>query len=272
MRRRHTHTGLLLCLLFLPTSPATIARAAPADPTPADSAKAANPSRRARPPRIFNAVRLQGPAPKIDGRFDDGAWNEGAWSGDYIQQLPVEGAAPSVKTELKILYDDRNVYIAIRAYDDPALIHRYPSRRDDLAGDITGVCFDSYFDKRSGFEFDLTAAGTKIDLVLTNEGWDMSWDAVWHGKVGLEADAWTAEFQVPLSQLRYGTQEEQVWGLHAWRWVDRNQEEDQWNLIPRNSTGRTSITRAKPKVAAPTIYSEAAKYWPKAVMGTRPGS
>ena len=238
MRRRHTPTGLLLCLLFLPPSPATIARAAPADPTRADSAKAANPSGRARPPRIFNAVRLQGPAPKIDGRFDDAAWNEGAWSGDYIQQLPVEGAAPSVKTELKILYDDRNVYIAIRAYDDPALIHRYPSRRDDLAGDITGVCFDSYFDKRSGFEFDLTAAGTKIDLVLTNEGWDMSWDAVWHGKVGLEADAWTAEFQVPLSQLRYGTQEEQVWGLHAWRWVDRNQEEDQWNLIPRNSTGR----------------------------------
>ena len=115
MRRRQIHTGLLLCLLFLPPSPATIARAAPADPTPADSAKAANPSGRARPPRIFNAVRLQGPAPNIDGRFDDAAWNEGAWSGDYIQQLPVEGAAPSVKTELKILYDDRNVYIAIRA-------------------------------------------------------------------------------------------------------------------------------------------------------------
>jgi hypothetical protein len=164
MRRRHAQKGLLLCLLFLPPSPATIAGAAPADPTPADSGRAANPPERARPPRIFNAVRLQGPAPKIDGRFDDAAWNEGAWSGDYIQQLPVEGAAPSVKTELKILYDDRNVYIAIRSYDDPALIHRYPSRRDDLAGDITGVCFDSYFDKRSGFEFDLTAEPSEPNI------------------------------------------------------------------------------------------------------------
>src|SRR4030095_2209691 len=109
--------------------------------------------------------RQGGPGRSDAGRCADPPWNEGGWSGDYIQQLPVEGAAPSVKTELKILYDDRNVYIAIRAHDNPALIHRYPSRRDDLAGDIAGVCFDSYFDKRSGFEFDLTAAGTKIDLV-----------------------------------------------------------------------------------------------------------
>jgi hypothetical protein len=191
-----------------------------------------------RPPRIYNSVRLQGPPPEIDGKLDDAAWAEGEWAGDYVQQMPNEGAAPSARTELKILYDDKNVYFAIKAYDDPALVHRYPGRRDELTGDIVGVCFDSYFDKRSGFEFDLTAAGTKMDLVLTNEGWDMSWDAVWHGKVGHEPDKWVAEFQVPLSQLRYGTQEEQVWGLHAWRWIDRNQEESQFNLIPRNSTGR----------------------------------
>jgi hypothetical protein len=226
----------LFTALVLTCACAAIAAASPADPK--SEQKDQNPYGRVSPPRIYNSVRLQGRPPEIDGKLDDAAWAEGEWSGNYTQQMPNEGAAPSVKTELKILYDDRNVYFAIRAYDDPALIHRYPSRRDELAGDITGVCFDSYFDKRSGFEFDLTAAGTKIDLVLTNEGWDMSWDAVWHGKVGVEADKWIAEFQIPLSQLRYGTQEEQVWGLHAWRWVDRNQEEDQWNLIPRNSTGR----------------------------------
>ena len=49
---------------------------------------------------------------------------------------------------------------------------------------------------------------------------------------------WTAEFRVPLNQLRFGPQEEQVWGLHAWRWIDRNQEEVQWQLIPRQNTGR----------------------------------
>ena len=198
----------------------------------------ANPFGRAHSPRSYRTVRLQGSAPRIDGRLDDAAWREGEWSGGYTQQLPTEGAQPSARTELKILFDTKNVYVAIRAFDDPEKMHRYPSRRDSLVGDIVGVCFDSYFDKRSGFEFDLNAAGTKTDLVLTNEGWDTSWDAVWYGKVGVEQDAWTAEFQIPLNQLRYAQREDQVWGLHAWRWIDRHQEEDQWNLIPRNSTGR----------------------------------
>jgi hypothetical protein len=193
---------------------------------------------RARPPRIYDTQRLAGKAPSIDGRLDDEAWKEGQWASDYIQQLPVEGGVPSQKTELKILYDERHIYIAIRAYDDMTRITRYPARRDGITGDVVGVCFDSYFDKRTGFEFDLNSAGTKIDLVLTNEGWDTTWDAVWDGKVAYEPDAWTAEFRIPLSQLRYGPQDEQVWGMHAWRWIDRLQEESQWNLIPRTGTGR----------------------------------
>ena len=119
-------------------------------------------------------------------------------------------------------------------------MHRYPGRRDAFVGDIVGVCFDSYNDKRTGFEFDLTAGGSKIDLILGNgeTEWDTSWDAVWDGKVAHDAQGWTAEFRVPLNQLRFGPQDEQVWGLHAWRWIDRNQEEDQWQLIPRQNSGR----------------------------------
>ena len=153
---------------------------------------------------------------------------------------PDRGRAAVRETELKILYDDRHLYFAIRAYDDPAKVHRYPGRRDDFTGDIVGICFDSYNDKRTGFEFDLTAGGSKIDLILGNgeTEWDTTWDAVWDGKVAHDAQGWTAEFRMPLNQLRFGPQEEQVWGMHAWRWIDRNQEEVQWQLIPRQNTGR----------------------------------
>jgi hypothetical protein len=147
---------------------------------------------RAHPPRIYTTQRLAGQPPSIDGHLDDEAWTEGEWAGDYTQQLPVEGGKPSQKTELKVLYDEKYVYFAIRGYDDMAKVARYSSRRDEIAGDIVGVCFDSYFDKRTGFEFDITSAGTKIDLVLSNEGWDTTWDAVWDGKVAYEANAWTA--------------------------------------------------------------------------------
>jgi hypothetical protein len=192
------------------------------------------------PPRIYRTVRLEGKPPAIDGRLDDETWTQGEWAGDYTQQMPTEGAKPSAATELKILYDDEHVYMAIRAYDDPAKVHRYPGRRDDIIGDVVGVCFNSYNDKKTGFEFDLTAGGSKIDLILGNgeNEWDTSWDAVWDGEVAHDEKGWTAEFRVPLTQLRYGPQDEQVWGMHAWRWIDRNQEEDQWQLIPRKNSGR----------------------------------
>jgi len=217
----------------------TLHAAGQAEQKPA-TASPSNPFGRIYPPRIYNTARLTGTPPVIDGRLGDAAWKEGEWASDYIQQMPKEGAKPSQPTEIKILYDEKNVYVAIRAYDDPRLIHNYGSRRDKVedAGDIVGVCFDSYNDKRTGFEFDLSAGGGKTDLLLANDGWDTTWDAVWYGKTAMEEDAWTAEFQIPLNQLRYGAQDEQVWGLHAWRWIDRNQEEDQWNLIPRQSTGR----------------------------------
>jgi len=199
-----------------------------------------NPSGRKYPARIYQTVRIQGNPPVIDGRLDDPVWKEGDWAGDYIQQLPTEGAKPSQPTELKILYDDRHIYMAIRAYDNPALVHRYPGRRDDIIGDVVGVCFDSYNSKRTGFEFDLTAGGSKIDLILGNGEleWDTTWDAVWDGEVAHDAQGWTAEFRIPLSQLRYGRQDEPIWGMHAWRWINRNQEESQWQLIPRQNTGR----------------------------------
>lgn len=224
-------------------APAAAGSAAADQVPPASEISQANPFGRKYPPRIYQTARLETPPPTIDGRLDDEAWQQGEWSGDFAQQLPVEGAEPSQPTELKILYDDRHVYVAIRVYDDPALVHRYPGRRDDFGGfavDIVGICFDSYNDKRFGFEFDLTAGGGKIDLLLGNgeTEWDTTWDAVWDGKVAHDDRGWTAEFRIPFSQLRFGPQEAQVWGLHVWRWIARNQEESQWQLIPRQNTGR----------------------------------
>jgi uncharacterized protein DUF5916/cellulose/xylan binding protein with CBM9 domain len=233
-----------VCALLVSAVAAAGTAADSAPPAPAtQAAPLANPFGRKYPPRIYDTVRLQGRPPVIDGRLDDEAWTQGEWAGDYTQQTPIEGAKPTAPTELKILYDADAVYMAIRAWDDPARVHRYPGRRDDFqdyAVDVVGICFDSYNDKRTGFEFDLTAGGGKIDLVLGNgeNEWDTNWDSVWDGRVAHDDKGWTAEFRVPLNQLRYGPQDEQVWGMHAWRWIARNHEEDQWQLIPRQNTGR----------------------------------
>ena len=213
------------------------ARAQEAPATPA----AANPFGRKYPPRVYQTRRLAGTAPAIDGRLDDEAWKQGEWAGGYTQQIPTEGAAAvaadraqdPLRRPARLLRHPR-----LRRPGEGAPLPR-PPRRLRL-GDIVGICFDSYNDKQTGFEFDLTAGGSKIDLILGNgeTEWDTTWDAVWDGKVAHDEKGWTAEFRIPLNQLRYGPQDEQVWGMHAWRWIDRNQEEDQWQLIPRQNTGR----------------------------------
>jgi Domain of unknown function (DUF1083). len=175
--------------------------------------------------------------PKIDGHLNDSCWQTGEWADDFVQWIPKEGAKASQPTYLKILYDDKNIYVGIRAIDnEPRKIQRKAARRDILSGDVTGVSFDSYHDRRTGFEFDVTAAGQKLDGINTNP-WntDLTWNAVWYAKTALEDSAWTAEMAIPFSQLRYSRSKEQVWGLHCWRWISRLKEESDWE--PQSSTG-----------------------------------
>jgi hypothetical protein len=200
-------------------------------PAPDDSTPKIN-----TPSRIYTTTRLTTGKPVVDGNLDDACWETGSWTGDFVQWIPTEGAEASQPTKLKILYDDDNLYVAIRAFDnEPSKIQRRAGRRDEFQGDMVGVCLDSYHDHRTGFEFDLTAYGQKADVLLTNP-WntDFNWNAVWTGKVGKEDSAWTAEMEIPLSQLRYSNEKDQVWGLHCWRWINRLQEESDWE--PQTST------------------------------------
>ena len=189
--------------------------------------------------RNYTTQRLTTPKPVIDGKLNDDCWKTGTWAGEFTQWIPIEGGKPTMPTEVNILYDDKNIYVAIRAYEnEPDKIQRYAGVRDEFAGDIVGVNFDSYFDHRTGFEFDLTAYGQQIDLVLFNpNNIDMSWNPVWKGKVGMEDSAWVAEMEIPLSQLRYSKIEEQVWGMHVWRWIGRLQEESDWERQTFSNAG-----------------------------------
>ncbi len=188
---------------------------------------------------VYTTTRLVTSRPAIDGKLDDECWKHGTWAGDYHQWIPDEGAKPTYPTELNIQYDDKYIYVAFRAYDgEPQKIQRLAGTRDEFAGDMIGINFDSYHDHRTGFEFNLSAWGQKVDLVLFNpENWDFNWNAVWKGKTGLEDSAWVAEIEIPLSQLRYSKEEDQVWGMHSWRWINRLMEESDWEYQTRTGPG-----------------------------------
>ena len=195
---------------------------------------------------VYVSSRLVTMKPIIDGKLDDECWKNGTWAGNYTQLVPVEGGKPTYPTWLNIQYDNKNLYIAFRSYDgEPDKILRLAGARDETVGDMVGVSFDCYRDYRTGFEFTITAWGQKVDLVHSNPmnedfKWnveDYNWNAVWKGKVGLEDSAWVAELEVPLNQLRYSSENKQVWGMHTWRWIARIQEESNWEIQTRTGPG-----------------------------------
>ena len=188
----------------------------------------------------YTTQRLKGAAPVIDGTIDDPAWEQGAWEGGLVQYEPYENATPAFDTRFKILYDDNYLYIAFRAFDPaPDSIVRRLSRRDDTQGDYVAIQFDSYFDQRTGFTFFVTAAGVKSDCIYLNDGQsqDYTWDPVWYVKTSITDSGWVAEMQIPLNQLRFGSQENHVWGLQVGRHIFRKQELSFWQPMLRNATG-----------------------------------
>jgi hypothetical protein len=198
-----------------------------------------------RPPerRVYRTARVAAAPPVVDGRLNDPAWEQVPWSGDFTVHTPNEGARPTEATSFKILYDDRNVYVGIRLFDSqPDRVERRPGRRDQYTGDDVAVWFDSYFDRRTAFAFAVNAAGVKWDGVTAEDGrtTDTSWDPIWFVATSIDETGWTAEMRIPLTQLRFAEQGNEVWGLQVSRSLYRRQELSEWQAIPGRAGGHTS--------------------------------
>lgn len=182
-------------------------------------------------------------APTIDGLLDEGAWDAVEWSGDFIENQPDENTPPSEQTKFKIVYDQKNLYVGIRAYDSaPDSIVKRLSRRDGFAGDWVEINIDSYHDLRTAFSFTASVSGVRGDEFVTDNGnnWDSSWNPIWYFKANVDDEGWTAEMRIPLSQLRFGKSAEQVWGLQFTRRFFRKEERSLWQRKPLDVNGWVS--------------------------------
>jgi hypothetical protein len=191
---------------------------------------------------VVTAVPLQG-AIQIDGRLNEQAWLQGTTMDRFTQRDPLEGAQPTERTVVTVLYDDEAIYVAAHLYDSApdSVVARLGRRDAELEADRFVVFLDPYLDRRSGLYFGLNAAGTLYDGVLLNDDWDEpDWDGVWQGGVARTGDGWTAEMRIPYSQLRFYRQEEYVWGVNFLREISRKQERDFLAYSPRNESGFVS--------------------------------
>ena len=177
------------------------------------------------------AVRANAP-PAIDGRDDDAVWQQAPKYSEFRQFEPKVDIDPSFRTEFRAAYDERNLYVFVRMFDPhPDSIMRALSRRDVRGpSDQVKLLIDSYNDRRSGFELAVNPDGVKRDYAMSNDGnEDESWNGVWDVATRIDSLGWTAEFRIPLSQLRY-TGGTTAFGFGIWRDIERYRERSSWPL------------------------------------------
>lgn len=142
---------------------------------------------------------------------------------------------------MKIVYDDKYLYVAFRCFADPERIVQRMGRRDDFPGDWVELNIDSYNDDRTAFSFTISASGVKGDEFVSNNGhFDPSWNPIWYMQTNVDDKGWTAEVKIPFSQLRFSNKKEQVWGIQSTRLVFDKGERSTWQPVPANPTGWVS--------------------------------
>ncbi len=210
------------------------------------------------PPDVANArpiasATLTSEPPTIDGRLDDAAWATAQVLNGLVQREPVEGQPVSERTEVRILFDDRALFIGAWNYTrDPSTIVVGETRRDAAIDqtDAFLIVLDTYLDGQNGFVFGTTPAGIEYDGQISNEGqggaglgrrqqagsgggFNLNWDGSWDVATTGDAEGWYAELRIPFSTLRYPSGGEQTWGLNFARNIRSRNEQSVWSPIPR---------------------------------------
>ena len=166
---------------------------------------------------------------------------------DFVQAVPASGAPATERSEVRVLYDRGALYVGYRLFDSrPDSIAAQLARRDagGIYTDWAHVAIDSYHDRRTAWRFSLNPRGVQADGSIFNDTErDPLWDAVWEGASSIDSLGWTAEFRIPLSQLRYSARDggdAQVWGINFAREIARRGERSYWSETPPDAPGVVS--------------------------------
>jgi hypothetical protein len=181
--------------------------------------------------------------PVIDGKLDDEVWKQAVVLKDFLQVSPGDNIAPSKPTEMMLGYDARTFYMAFHCYDEPDKIRATVAKRDAVFGeDNVRVFLDTFNDQRRAYVVAFNPLGVQQDGIMTEgSGTDFSVDIVMESKGMLTPDGWTLEVAIPFKSLRYEAGKGKLWGIHAWRNIDRfNDEIDSWMPLSRDITSQLS--------------------------------
>ena len=187
----------------------------------------------------LQARRAAGPI-TLDGTLDEAAWAQADSTRDtFYQSIPDQGAPASERTVVRVLYDDRRLYVGAIMYDSRPELLVSAGMEQDFAtqdSDIFGVALDTYLDRQNAFLFAVNPAGALFDAQAFND--QQSVNRAWEGEVEVSTritdEGWVAEVAVPLTTLRFrATDGAQSWGINFTRRIRRISEDSSWAPLTR---------------------------------------
>lgn len=176
----------------------------------------------------------------IDGKPDEDLWKQAAVFKDFYQTYPGDNTAPSKPTEVYVMYDEKNLYVAFKCFDERDKIRATVAKRDEVFGeDNVRMWIDTYNDQRRAYVLGFNPLGIQQDGIYTEgRGADFSVDIVMESKGVIEEWGWSVEVKIPFKSLRYSAGKGKLWGFNVARNIDRfNDEFDQWLPDDRNISG-----------------------------------
>ncbi len=188
-----------------------------------------------------SAVRIPEQSIVVDGDLSDAVWQTVRPETELHEFKPVPFAEPKQRTEVRFAFDDRALYIGARMWDSApdSILHQLIQRDGGGNTDVFGIWFNCFDDGVNGVRFSVTPDGVQSDELLTTDGSDGSWNAVWQSECRIDEDGWTAEFALPWSVFRFADKgdAEQQWGMNFYRYVRRYRSDYVWRAMDPNQEG-----------------------------------
>lgn len=204
------------------------------------------PTQAAKSKKQLRAIRIDNKI-VIDGKLNEAAWKEAPVASDFRTYSPTMGKVAHQRSEVRVIYDDRAVYIAAYLYETSpdSILIEFTKRDNSYMGntDSFKVSLNPYNDGQNIYNFEVTSANVQADskksvsagrMDMRMRYGDFSWNAVWESAVRIVDDGWIVEIEIPYAAIRFPKEDVQTWGINFWRNIRRIRETSTWNPVDRS--------------------------------------
>ena len=193
------------------------------------------------PTHSVGCVRTTVP-PVLDGRLDDACWVRAGVAGGFTNTTNSPTHKPSQQTEVYLLHDDENLYVAYRCFESEFDSVKAEKTGRDAQGLWGDDCIELYLIPPDSAFPETPIVGTDYYYLVVNSIGTQSdnvgqhdvdqWTGNWVARTAREGDAWTVEIQIPLAVVDSRPAEGALWKVNFTRSQKRLRENSSWAPIP----------------------------------------